>query len=406
MFPRPILLSISYACLVFSMFLLSDVPGGNEINKIVGFIFFIIFLFHIRGRRFVVTAEHICLLLWCGYGLFISLFARDSQVAFLKSLTIIQLAVLSVLITNSIMWFSSVRYAAYLFVMAGISSFLIMYTPLAELYHVQHSFVLMSRVAGTFRDTNMFGIVMVQVLFMAMFLFAIEKKMWLKLSLLGVAVIPCLGVYQSGSRAAVLCMAILLLIFVSWSFRVYDIKKPKRLIFFVLCVMIMIVIGFVVISENPDIVRRYTILYDVLSAGGDVAKETTGHSLKGRKWMMEFALELVYKYPFGVGLDNFSIHSPTGGFAHSNYFEILADTGIFGFLLFYACYLILFVRVFRLSSVVATVVEKRMLLCFPLVLMLLDVAMVNYYSKALWISFSIIVADVILLKEHNRICSI
>lgn len=49
----------------------------------------------------------------------------------------------------------------------------------------------------------------------------------------------------------------------------------------------------------------------------------------------------------GVGLGNFVVYSSTGAYAHSDYMEVLATTGIVGFLLYFSIYLVLWRRLRR-----------------------------------------------------------
>jgi O-antigen ligase len=118
-------------------------------------------------------------------------------------------------------------------------------------------------------------------------------------------------------------------------------------------------------------------------------------SASSRMTMIREAVALTFQNPlFGVGLNNFRFHSMTGLYAHNNYAEVFATTGIPGGLLYHAIYVLILWRLFTLRKFVVEPAKLNMLTILMSLMMMsliFDLFVVSYYSKITWIFLAIII---------------
>lgn len=80
-----------------------------------------------------------------------------------------------------------------------------------------------------------------------------------------------------------------------------------------------------------------------------------------REELYQEAIDMFLASPIaGVGLGNFAYHSQYKTYAHSDYAESLADTGLVGFLLYLSIYPLLFIRLYRLMKLVSVHGQRRL----------------------------------------------
>lgn len=393
----------------FSIFFLSYLPGGNQINNLVcgTFIVLVVFVFLTKiDWRLFISSEIILMLVWCLYGLAISIFATNPETSLYKAVTMVELAILTVCVSNVIIWSGNIRLFMHIFVIAALLSYLVSHTPLFELsiepqYHSIGKFPHPNRVVGTLRDANRFGLAMVKAQFMLVYLLATSVVLREKLWIIGASVVLVIAVIESGSRTALMGLIILVLL-AAWVFHLYRaLKQSKRVAFFILLLATIVLSSLAILKNNPWLLKRYTTTANILSSG-DIRKEGTSHSIRGRYAHARRAWSLFTEHPLGIGLANYAEHSTAQSFSHSNYLEILVTTGVIGLLLYYAIYLALFRKASLLPFQSSrTLTLRRVLLIFPLVIATLDIGLVNYYSKDLWLSISLVSAALYLAKQKR-----
>ena len=98
----------------------------------------------------------------------------------------------------------------------------------------------------------------------------------------------------------------------------------------------------------------------------------------------------------GIGLNNFSVVQTVGGtgyYAHNNYFELLADLGIIGFLIYY---------IYPLKLVLTKTRQNKTSVCLKaiiIVILFLDMAMVSY--QEIQVQFPIMLFGIVIALENN-----
>jgi O-antigen ligase len=128
----------------------------------------------------------------------------------------------------------------------------------------------------------------------------------------------------SGSRKAMIAYVLIFFCFIFFSF-----PAKKSIFYFFVVSMIGLFAGSYLFSLVSDtaVVQRFYKLTDNAGAA-DI-----------RTQLYKEAFNAFADNPlFGIGLDNFRLYSSSGLYAHSNYMELLADTGLVGFCIYYLMY--------------------------------------------------------------------
>ncbi|HSB92292.1 MAG TPA: O-antigen ligase family protein [Flavitalea sp.] len=129
----------------------------------------------------------------------------------------------------------------------------------------------------------------------------------------------------SGSRKAMIAYVLIFFFFLFFSF-----PAKKKIFYFFVVGLIGLFAGSYLFSLVSDtaVVQRFYKLSDNAGAA-DI-----------RTQLYKEAFNAFADNPlFGIGLDNFRLYSSSGLYAHSNYMELLADTGLIGFSIYYLMYL-------------------------------------------------------------------
>lgn len=185
-------------------------------------------------------------------------------------------------------------------------------------------------------NANTFGMLMAFSLIITVY-FLIKYKNNINYLLIALFLI---GSLISGSRKAlIICFlgAFLILIIMF---------KRKRVSIILFCIFLSL-IGFLIITQISffyDIIGyRFMAIFDFLIQG-----ETNEGSLTTRVAMINKAIELFKKEPiFGHGLNSFTLLGGFNTYSHNNYVEILVNSGIIGFLLYYTPLFVLLQRSYK-----------------------------------------------------------
>ena len=152
---------------------------------------------------------------------------------------------------------------------------------------------------------------------------------------------------------------------------------------------------FSAISDTAAIQRIYKLKED--SDGADI-----------RKILYREAFNVFADSPFiGKGLDNFRLFSASGLYAHSNYLELLADTGIIGFILFYMVYIMVWRNSSQLKYYDESSDHAKLLSgifkCIIILFLIVGLGSVQYDSITHWILliFPIVVYEQLVLRDRE-----
>lgn len=180
------------------------------------------------------------------------------------------------------------------------------------------------------------------------------------------------AIVLTGSRQGLLGFAVFTLIYILWADRKHIVRDS--LILVVLAAAAFAVLYYVPFFYKSIGSRLMNTIKGFLGLTNRVER-----SISQRRGYFEAALRLFLERPFtGWGYDCFRFASGAGTYAHSNYYELLADGGILALVLFYAPVVSVMVRAFRKAK---TSPEARLGSILMLMLLALGIASVSYYDR-------------------------
>lgn len=412
-----VLITLAIA-MILSTMLLSYMPGGNLVNIGVGAAIAVTTIVYlIVGRRELwVSPELVMLMIWLAYSLIPSLFAPDQEQAMFKVMTMIQVIVLSLVILQICIWQGSTRILIWTYIVAVCLSYLVTFTSLNDLViNVQTNVTAdasIMRTGSTLGNANTFGVAAVLAQAMVVVVLSIKSSTSIERVIAIICYFFLIGaILNSGSRTALTGM-ILVLLGMSWVFSLWRLNKLGGFVKWILIVSAIVAALFFVLKDVEQVRDRYeAVILDsgidtriedfinlFLTSGEDEAVERSGQSIADRMGLAKMAWNLANEYPFGVGLDNFAVFS--GVYAHSNYLELLATTGFIGMFLYYVIYAFLMTKTLKLWARLKDNGLPKALALGVIVLALMDVANVSYYTKPVWIFLIIIIATTELLRRQ------
>lgn len=190
-------------------------------------------------------------------------------------------------------------------------------------------------------NTNAFGYILLFGLIVAFYKAYIKGKRWWYLPTI-IMVIGC--IFSSSRKACFMSFIGILLILL------FARKKRNHLLHFFLMILVTISV-FTLIMTNETLYNiigmRFEKLFDFINK-----TSTRDSSLSQRDFFIAYAHELFKRHPvIGNGFANFAelLSSQTGAgyyYAHNNYWEILADLGVLGFITYYWFYAYLLIKIF------------------------------------------------------------
>ncbi len=190
------------------------------------------------------------------------------------------------------------------------------------------------------------------------------------------AVLQLFAVLLTGSRKSLIASAMGIMVMILMK------SQRRNLVLRIISVLAFLVVLFHLIMSVPELystigVRIESMLDHIIEDGGDF-------SMSLRQVFISHAQDMFFEKPvLGYGINNFIVKiSQRVGietYAHNNYYEILADLGIVGFVTYYGYYFYLAVsllKIWRKSS--GSMV--RLMLVWVAVIMVCEYGLVSYYQ--------------------------
>lgn len=179
----------------------------------------------------------------------------------------------------------------------------------------------------------------------------------------------------TASRKGMIGIALLLLIWFFFSFRYIfrTFSSIRKILTMFLVIIVIAFIGYYLATEFKN-----TYIFERLF--NDASREST----EARLAYLNHAIEVFHNNPIvGVGFNQYRVYF--GTYAHMNYAEILADTGIIGFVLYYCSYVmmlakllrkVLYLRKYKIENSIMALANVAMFLGLFIVILILETAMV------------------------------
>ncbi len=226
------------------------------------------------------------------------------------------------------------------------------------------------RIGREINQENTFGMYNATTVIVAFYYLFYRKRY--KLFHISMIAISFLFAMSSGSRKALLMMCIggLFLIY-----KRYGLKKLYK----VVIITAILVLVFMMIIRLPmfDLIN-----HRLESAAEMLSGEGTGDSSARTRFKMIVDGWQIFKERLliGYGANNYGYVTGYWTYAHNNFIEILVDFGLIGFVLYYLAY------AFAMNNLLSSKQDAgKALSAIFIVRLLMEVALVTYYSKQHWI---------------------
>ena len=359
------------------------VGWGNYVVKTLGGLLAFAFLLYLFRGRATLSAEMGFYLAWVTWGLtgvfvakYVALFWNDWQ-------TLPQIWLMIVIIgglTHSRKALS-VHLLAFLLGVAVVGG----YSWVTGEY--QRAEVVGERVTGLAVNANSFGwIMLLGTVTMAYFWMLPTRQRLLKYTVLIAGMVAAVfATVMTGSRKAILGLGLFYLAWVWFCYR-KQMRQRHATAFAVLLGLAVVAAGFYVLVSQTFVAERFQETWELLKG-----ERTRGGGAE-RIQLYKDAWGIFLKYPIlGVGMGNFILYSTQWHYSHSEYMAVLCGTGIPGFLLYFAIYVVMWRRT---SKVVKHGGDPQAVRIAGLFRALLIVVLVtnfgswNYDSKYSWIVFA------------------
>ncbi len=260
------------------------------------------------------------------------------------------------------------------------------------------------RVEGLVKGANGFAWYMLLAsVCLAYFWMRISKRAMVRKILILVGMFLLLiAIVLSGSRKGLLG---LVLFYVLWLWYCYRKHVFRNLSVFA-GVLIALIIGGVVtvsVTSNTRMAERLSRTWEAITPGGK--SEGAGEE---RIMLMKNAWVAFLDSPVvGIGLDNVRLRNPGYMHSHCEYTEILSNTGLLGFMLYFGIYFVLWRRSVKLAKCAKdpSVVDLANLVrAFMLTVIVLSLGRWNYNDKALWALLGTFIGYTSVLWRHVKEC--
>lgn len=412
------LCSLMLLITIVSTVLISQKSGGNTLNFAITtvFVMIVIVITMIEKKPFRLFPPYVILAIWLCFALISSMMATDVDVALKRAIQIIQILVLVSVATNVIVWsgrsgifflvYMSAAVLSYIGSLLGIGFGAIDATLVAE-------GTIADRAVGLTSDANRFGILMVWAQMTAVFLGVQARERYVKYLALSAFLLLGIAVIHSGSRTA-LVGTIILVAGCSWIFRVWRIENAAKFLAMLALASIIASAAYISLKDtdlvrnkvesflsNESIAARYENLLAIITSSGDVneADNSVESSITQRLQYAKTAWDAaVSAAPFGLGLNNFKVKY--GGYAHSNYMEILATTGFLGLFIFMGIYVCMYMSAFRMRGKHHdNPFLIRVFMVSVATFMIMEIGTVTYYFKPFWLFVAIAIGSIEVARD-------
>jgi O-antigen ligase len=374
--------------------------AAKAIGALLGLAFF--FLVFAKGKRIVVPITYRIWGAWFGLALVSCALAEHIEIAAYRALTVAQVASVGFLVTNLLIWNRSTRFYTTALIGVALASTVMVMTNPGLFASID------GRVHGPLGNANTFGVLLSVSMVLSLVAALGTRNLFAKALFLGAAAVIFTMLLQTGSRKAMLIGVLMggTLVCIAYLYK-SGAAKIQSFMRALIIVAALLPVGITFLI-NSDFWYRTERAMDVL--GGDSSNADS--SLIGRAWLAKRAIDVAAANPvFGIGLDTFrmargiEIGVAVGTYSHSNYLEILVSTGVLGFGLYFYIYWLWFKKLYALRRYLKSPTHfsrYAMVAIVTTMIALMDIGMVSYYDKVMWLVLPWLVAELHLFDMEEK----
>ncbi len=396
---------------IISVISFSMIPIGNIVSRLIGVILFYTFtmLILVGKSKIYINREIILFLIWFLFCILSGIVALNIELVIVKVVTIFQLILFFIagysIFTHSKFSINTLFYLI-IFSVFGIFvfGFIAQYNP--------DVLVTQNRITATAGDPNALSILGAFAFIIALFLFQTERKKIRLIFLIPIICIILYGIVLTQSRQGILLVLIGTILYsaiqIIHKYRNVANKQNfiLKLTFYLFALVVMVVIAIYAFQQTEYSYRIQAFIAFIkisMQSSNEHLSRIIDYSAYERRKLLKYGVEIWQDHPiFGIGLDNFRAiikhYNPIGNrlYSHNNYIELLTTIGTIGALMYYAVYVSIFTKLFKLQkrfSLEST--ELKLVQLFITILgciMIIELVTVTYYSKFIWMLLLIIVS--------------
>jgi O-antigen ligase len=252
------------------------------------------------------------------------------------------------------------------------------------------------RIAGTTLNANSFALTLVYCSLVLLYFFRAWKSVILKAGIISILLILAKLIIASGSRKGFIGFLLVLFLWFFFSYRKEIFRRP---LIAIMAALAIILVGGFTVTRLTD-----TFLEQRFQESLEAGKGSLIGLSDVRMDMIREGKKIIASNPlFGVGLKHYSIASNMQTYSHNNYIELLCNAGIPGAVLYYWIFVVLWLRLRRLSKLPLENRELNFINIAKVFLILrlaLDIVVVSYYLKRNWIMLSILIGFTYQLEQY------
>lgn len=277
-------------------------------------------------------------------------------------------------ISNTIAGYKDIQKLLFTFVLAGVLLSLTLY----HTYGFSNLLVSSTRIGDELGNQNMLGLYCAFSIVIAVYLFVTKKK---SLFLLSAVVICIPAVMFTGSRKAVLLIAVALMsFFLAYSQNRFLVKR-------VLLLAILLLTMIILIESIPAfsmIRQRFENLFTLFKSGTAADVSDLRRLMFIKIGMQQFGNRFLLGNGFCYSYNLF------GTYTHNNYIELLLNNGIVGAASYYSIHILLLIKQHKVRKYDRKV-SSFVLMILGAVLFC-DIGVITYYNRYILILITICVS--------------
>ena len=340
-------------------------------------LFFIFIIDNIFIRKIIIVPKLIYPFIFFVIISFFGLIVNQVDSSLSYIFLLIKLFVFIIVIYNQIMTINTFNFLFY-----GIIAGLLVNIYIGNFISDDFFMLATKRYSGSLMNPNHYSFILsISIAFFIYFIFSFEQKNK-KNSLIKFIIILLILIFsyeiifKTASRQGFLITIICFLFYIYKSFKNLNIFRA------ILTLLISIFIIDITLSSLTNSIYLQERVLSIFSFNKDVDV-----SVNQRFYYIVKAFEYWVENPIlGIGLDQFRVLN-NSSYSHNNFLELLATTGLLGFIFYYLPHFLI-LKTYFLSKKNKSNLEYSIF--FLIIVLISDIAAVNYFEKPFWLIFTII----------------
>jgi len=386
---KRVLIGVVLTIFVASL-IIFDLPQNVKYNNLLNIILFLIFIvisFIENNYKLALPDIVIAYFLFAIFAFSTIFWAVDFNLAFKYYTRLIILTLNFIIIYTIFERYNLEQTILYGILLGALYNILIG----LNIIHPSYEIFEFGRFTGTLGNSNKIAKTMLFAIFASLVLLSFTStKGWFRIyNYINIILSFYIIVLTISKKAIILAP---LMIILSFSFKNLKIKN-------IIIFLILIVVGSKLLLVYGDIEQLNSLSILLEKRFDGMVNMINGHagdaSSRERAFLIKEGFNIFSQDPiFGIGLNNARYFLVK--YTHNNYLELLIGVGIVGTVLFYSIYILTIRVVYNMPSIKI----KRYFVVMILIILLLDMATVTYYTKP--VLFTVLYMFFVAQKEEER----